>query len=72
MKGDEHMKRCAGRKSRKHNLMEEWRKYLSSLPPGSERDRKLKLQAFLEEVVAETPKEHPRRSGRSEPSDIPF
>ena len=66
------MKRCAGRKSRKHSLTEEWRKYLSSLPPGSERDHKLKLQAFLEGVAAEALKEHPRSSGRSEPSDIPF
>jgi len=66
------MKRCAGRKSRKHSLMEEYRQYLASLPPGSKRDRKPKLQALLEEVVGEAPKEHPRRPGRSEPSDIPF
>jgi len=66
------MKRCAGRKSRKHSLMEEWRKYLSSLPIGPERDRKLKLQAFLEEAVAEGLKVHPRSSRRSEPSSIPF
>jgi hypothetical protein len=47
------MKQCAGRKSRKRRLTEEWRRYLASLPAGPERDHKLKMQAFLEEVVAE-------------------
>ncbi len=66
------MKRCAGRKSKRHSLTEDHRQYLASLPPGSKRDRKLKLQAFLEEAVAEALKEHPRSSWRPEPSDIPF
>jgi hypothetical protein len=66
------MKQCAGRKSRKHRLTEEWRKYLASLPAGPERDHKLKMQAFPEEVVAEALKEHSRNSGGSKPSNIPF
>ena len=62
MKGDEHMKRCAGRKSRKHNRMEKYRQYLASIPAGPERHRKLRLQAFLEEVVAEGMKHHPQEA----------
>ncbi len=74
------MRRCDGRKSRKGNLTEAYKQYLDSLPTGPRRDRKVRLQSFLEEAVVEGLEEAatdalkatPRSSRRQGTSDFPF